>query len=339
MKQKKQLLITFGYYAILTLIALVATYIAFTWLLPVFISVLVVMALQPMIASIVKYLHVENKYALLIVSVIVYLLIIGTVLYLCFLGMIQLYLLLEKLPGYIDEIFLFIQSSDVFIFLDSYAVYFYDSINEIIQSYSTSFIDYLIAFIKGIPSLAFDVMFVIISSLFFIIDYKNIKKFILKHSRKEVYVRNVVSSVKETISSVFKAYLAIFILTFIELLVGFYIIGLPDALMLSFSIALFDFFPILGLDMIFIPWIVILAFQNKMSLAISLLVVYIIIAISKNIFEPKLISKHIGMHPLLTIVSMFVGVKFLGIMGMVFVPLIMMIIKRIYELNNEVKNE
>ncbi|MFV0393975.1 MAG: AI-2E family transporter [Coprobacillaceae bacterium] len=339
MKQKKQVLITFAYYALISLLVLLATYIAFTWLLPVVISLLVVMALQPLIATIVKKLHVENKYALVFVSILVYLVIIGGVLYLCFLGMIQLYLFIEKLPNYIDEVFTFVTNSDVFMYLDGYAVYFHDSINEIVQNFSTSFIDYLINFISKIPSLAFDVMFIVISSLFFILDYKNIKQFILKHCHNEENVRNVIGCVKETISSVFKAYLSIFVMTFIELLVGFYIIGLNDALTLSFSIALFDFLPVLGLDMIFIPWIIILAFQNQMSLALALLVIYLIVTISKNIFEPRLISKHIGMHPLLTIVSMFIGLKFLGILGMVIVPLLIMIGLRLYELNREVKHE
>lgn len=338
MKKKKQLLISVGYYAVIICIVLLATYIAFTWLLPVLISVFVVMALQPLIASIVKAIRIENKFVLLIVSIIVYLIIIGLVIYLCFLGTIQLYLLLEKLPGYLDEMIVIIENSELLAFLKDYASYFYDSINDILQNFTTSFIDYLIAFITKIPSIAFDVMFIVISSLFFIIDYDNIKNFILKHSKNEFYVQSVVSCVKETISSVFKAYFTIFIMTFIELLIGFYIIGLKDALMLSFGIAAFDFLPILGLDMIFIPWIVILAFQNKMGLALALLIIYIIVTISKNILEPRLISKHIGMHPLLTIISMFIGVKFLGILGMVFIPLLMMIIKRLYELNREVNH-
>jgi predicted PurR-regulated permease PerM len=181
-------------------------------------------------------------------------------------------------------------------------------------------------------------MFIVISSLFFILDYSNIRSLILKHAPKEMYVLNVVNCIKDTISSLFKAYISIFIITFIELLVGFYIIGLNDALMLAFSIALFDFFPILGLDMIFIPWIVMLAFQNKMVLALHLLIMYMVMVISKNIFEPKLISKHIGMHPLITIISMFIGVTFLGIIGMIFVPLLIMIIKRVYELRREVEH-
>jgi sporulation integral membrane protein YtvI len=339
MDKKKQLLINFGYYAVLVTLGLLATYIAFTWLLPIFISILVVMALQPLIANIVKGLPFENKYALLLVSIIVYLVIIAFVIYLIFLGMVQLYLLVQTLPVYIDQLFLFFNESDAFVFLDGYTNYFHESIRTVTKNLSTTFIDYLFTFITKIPSLAFDLMFIVISSMFFIIDYKNIRQYILKYSPRENYIQNIIGCIKDTISSVFKAYLTIFIVTFIELLIGFYIIGINDALMLSFGIAFFDFLPILGLDMIFIPWIIVLAFQNRMSLALSLLIVYLISTISKNVLEPKLISKHIGLHPLLTIMSMFIGVKFLGVLGIVVIPLLMMVIKRIYELHKEVKSD
>ena len=332
MKRKKQLLVNISYYTVITILVLLATYISFTWFLPGFISILVVMALQPLISNIIKLAHLKNRFSLLIVTVIVYILIIGLVLYLCFLGAIQLYLLLDKLPEYIDLVFQFILSNKQFAFLDKYANYFYTSINQVIQNFSVGFIDHLVSYITKIPTLIFNITFVVISSLFFIIDYENIKHFILSHSAREEYIHTVVRCIKETISSVFKAYLIIFIITFLELLLGFYIIRLDDALMLSFSIALFDFFPILGLDMIFIPWILILAFKNQLFLATKLLIVYIIIAGSKNIFEPKLISKHIGLHPLLTIIGMYIGARFFGVMGMIFIPLLMMIGKRIYEL-------
>jgi len=339
MDKKKQLLINFGYYAVVVTLGLLATYIAFTWLFPIFISVFVVMALQPLIANIVKVIPIKNKYVLLLVSIVVYLLIIALVIYLCFLGMVQLYLLVQTLPEYIDQLFLFFQESDAFVFLDNYTNYFHESISSVAQNVSTTFIDYVFTFITKIPSLAFDLMFIVISSLFFILDYKNIREYILKYSQRGNEIQNIIRCMKDTISSVFKAYVTIFIVTFIELLIGFYIIGMPDALMLSFGIAFFDFLPILGLDMVFIPWIIVLAFQNRMSLALSLLIVYLISTISKNVLEPKLISKHIGMHPLVTIMSMFIGVKFLGVLGIVVIPLLMMVIKRIYELHKEVKNE
>ena len=67
--------------------------------------------------------------------------------------------------------------------------------------------------------------------------------------------------------------------------------------MLSCIIAIFDFLPVFGIDMIMIPWIVICAFTNKISLALGLLIIYLVIVITKNILEPKLIAKGLGISP------------------------------------------
>lgn len=339
MSVKKNFIINCIYYLALSSIVLIITYSIVRWLLPLVFSLLVVMILQPIISHIQRICNIKNKFFRVIITIVLYCIIIGIVLYLLFLGVIQLYFLLNNLPDYIDYLYNLITRSEMLSFFNQYIDIFYDSINSIINNCSTSFINYLITCITRLPSILFDIMFIIISSLFLIIDYDIFKKMVLKLCyKKQEYVVMVIGCIKDTLSTLFKAYFIIFIITFVELLVGFYIISIDDALMIAFMIAVFDFFPILGVDMILVPWIVIQALNNQITTAIGLLVVYAIIVITKNVMEPKLLSKHMGVHPIITILGMFIGMKIIGVVGIVLVPVLLMVTKRIYVLNKELED-
>lgn len=52
----------------------------------------------------------------------------------------------------------------------------------------------------------------------------------------------------------------------------------------------------------------------------GLLVLYLIITVVRNIMEPKLVGKQIGLHPLVTLMTMFLGLRLVGIAGMVLFP-------------------
>lgn len=339
MKKRKNFIINCVYYLFLTSVFLIITYAIIKWLLPLVFSLVVVMVLQPIISHIQKICNIRNKFFRVMITIVLYCLIIGGVLYLLLVGVIQLYFLLNNLPVYIEYIYQLVTKSQVLSFFNQYIDIFYDSMTTIINNCSTSFINYLIECITRLPSILFDIMFIIVSSLFFIIDYEVLKRMLLKicNTRQE-YVIVVISCIKDTLSTLFKAYFIIFIITFVELLAGFYIIDISDALMIAFMIAIFDFFPILGVDMIFIPWIVIQAVNNQMPTALGLLVLYAIIVITKNVMEPRLLSKQMGVHPIITILGMFIGMKVMGVIGVIFVPILFMIFKRIYNVNKELEN-
>ena len=53
-------------------------------------------------------------------------------------------------------------------------------------------------------------------------------------------------------------------------------------------------------------------------------------SVVRQILEPKLVSKHIGVHPIFTLIAMYTGFKFMGIMGLIFGPIILIILKNIF---------
>ena len=95
-------------------------------------------------------------------------------------------------------------------------------------------------------------------------------------------------------------------------------VGYP--LLMALLIAFSDALPILGSGTVMIPWAVICGFQGNTNLAVSLIVLYIVITIARQLLEPKVVSGQIGIHPIFTLIAMYTGYKTIGIFGMIVRP-------------------
>ena len=118
-------------------------------------------------------------------------------------------------------------------------------------------------------------------------------------------------------------------ITFAELSVGLSIIRIENAVLIAFVISIFDILPVLGTGGIMIPWTIIAALQGNYSLALGLLIVYIIITIIRNILEPKIVGSQVGLHPLVTLMSLFVGAQLFGVLGLFGLPITLSLLKNL----------
>ncbi|HHW60769.1 MAG TPA: AI-2E family transporter, partial [Syntrophomonadaceae bacterium] len=89
---------------------------------------------------------------------------------------------------------------------------------------------------------------------------------------------------------------------------------------------LFDILPILGPGTIFVPWVIWEFMSGRAGMGISLLIVYIIISAVRQFLEPKVVGDNIGLHPLLTLISLYVGLQLGGLVGMILGPIILVIL-------------
>lgn len=87
----------------------------------------------------------------------------------------------------------------------------------------------------------------------------------------------------------------------------------------------------LGTGGIVIPWILIELVNNNISFAIGLAVLYVIIPVIHNILEPNIIGGQIGLHPLIMLMSMYIGTKVLGFIGLFALPIAVVAIKHAYD--------
>lgn len=111
-------------------------------------------------------------------------------------------------------------------------------------------------------------------------------------------------------------------LTFLILLSGFVILRIPYALLWALGVCLVDAFPILGTGTVLVPWSILSFFQGDRLLAFGLLGLYAVLALSRSVLEPKLLGKHLGLDPLITLMALYVGFRLWGVPGMILAPIL-----------------
>lgn len=105
-------------------------------------------------------------------------------------------------------------------------------------------------------------------------------------------------------------------------------IGYP--LLAALGIGFVDALPILGSGTAMIPWAVISAVNGDIGLAIAILILWIIMSVIRQFAEPRVVSHHIGIHPIFTLIAMYTGFKAIGVLGMFIGPIVLIILKNIF---------
>ena len=112
---------------------------------------------------------------------------------------------------------------------------------------------------------------------------------------------------------------------FFILLVGFFLIHQPYGLLLALGLAIMDFIPIIGAGTVMVPWAVIALFMGDFQTAVELMVIWGIIALFRRVMEPKFVGDQTGLSPILSLMSIYVGMKLGGVLGMILGPTILLI--------------
>lgn len=206
-----------------------------------------------------------------------------------------------------------------------------ESINQAVSHISNGILSSLANVISIIPTLFMQTIITIIAMFFITLDFNKIVRFCKKQipeTKKEIFLE-AKSYFINTLPKFVLSYVAILCLTFIELYIGFVLLRIPYAGLLALVIAILDIFPILGTGTFLIPWASINVITGDYTLAFGILILYITITIIRNIVEPKLIGNQMGLHPILTLASMLVGLKILGIWGLFGFPIAISLFKKL----------
>lgn len=206
-----------------------------------------------------------------------------------------------------------------------------------ITTWISGILIYIKDWILKIPNLIMTIFFTIIS-LYFMCTDKIYMIDQLEHHLPDIWTKKITRHTKIIISKLghyIKAEATLILISFIVSLIGLTIykiaglnIGFP--LLISLGIAFVDALPILGSGSVMIPWAIIEGINGDIRLGILIIALWITMMVIRNIMEPKLVSKHIGIHPVFTLIAMYTGYKLIGLFGMILGPIILIVLKEIY---------
>ena len=347
-KRRGYFLINTAYFAFWIVIAVLVIRYLFAWMIPFVFGFVVAALLQKPLKWLVKKTRISRKIFSVAMVVLVVLLLAGIVSVLGW-GLIawlidffdaeNIAVMQKALTDLINSL----QSAIGNLALalpDSFTNTFGDSLSslpgkliELLTSLLSGVASWVVSLTTSFPNLLINFFMWILSSIFLTIDYDAVTGFL----KRQVPARYtpMMGAVKEFFGTALfgyaRTYSLLILITFVELCIGFLILQVPHAIPLALLVALIDIMPILGTGTVLIPWSIISLILGDFRMAIGIGILYIVITVIRNIIEPKLVSVQIGLHPVVTLFFMLLGLRAIGILGMFIFPVTVLILKQLHD--------
>lgn len=253
-------------------------------------------------------------------------------------GISELIYLTSRLPLYSDAIYQFItdlsrEAQSIYIQLPSevttYAIETAKNLLDKLGVVLTNTVRHTINTLYTLPKLGIIFIITSVAAFFFTKDSDKIEDFIFRQftpgwrSKLINFKKNLLTS----LVGFLKAQLILITITFMESLIGLNLIGVKYALTISILVSLVDVLPVLGTGSVYVPWAIISIIIGKYKLGISLLVLYAVIVVIRYMIEPKVVGQQLGIHPLISLISIYAGAKIMGPIGVILGPTIAVTIK------------
>lgn len=162
----------------------------------------------------------------------------------------------------------------------------------------------------------------LLASYFYLSDFPLYQEKLEQYSTKQsrFWVEELKDSALEAFWGYIKAQVILTLGVCLIMLVGFFLMELPFALVLAGSIALLDFIPMIGAGVVLIPWAVVAFLTGYQQVAWQLMVICVLGSLFRRLLEPKILGHQTGLSPLLSLVGVYIGLQIGGIWGMIFTP-------------------
>lgn len=336
--------------SLLFLFSIFLVYIGFKislFYIPFLIAFLLSLLIEPLIRFCMKKFKMRRKISAILIFTIILSIIIGLIVWSIVTLVTEASNFLNNINIYIDKVSNESQSLiskfnfDKIKLSDELTTVLQNSSGEFIQTASNwvrSVVTKLLDVLTSLPTVGIYIVITILA-LYFMCTDKIYMLDQIEHHLPEKWVKNItkhIKAVSKALGCYLKAQLKLILISFIISLIGLYIFSITGMnvkypLMIAIGIAIVDALPIFGSGTVMVPWAIISAFNGDIRLGVAILVLWIIMCVVRQIIEPKIVSGQIGIHPIFTLIAMYTGFRFLGFIGMFVGPIVLIILKNIYE--------
>lgn len=179
----------------------------------------------------------------------------------------------------------------------------------------------LVSYAVGLPMFFMLIVVTLLSTYFFTKDMPDVGSAItyIFADKFKPRIQAIMYEAIHMLGEYIKAYSIIITLSFLEILVGFYILKVKYALILSLLCWILELVPVLGIFIVFFPLIGLYFLAHNYFTAISLAILWVIVVAVRQIVEPKIVSSSLGLHPLSVLAAIFIGLTTYGFIGMIYI--------------------
>ncbi|MBR5344560.1 MAG: sporulation integral membrane protein YtvI [Clostridia bacterium] len=184
----------------------------------------------------------------------------------------------------------------------------------------------------GVPTILIYVNFLFMGLFFIAKDYDQLLSF-LPHRRKNLTDSGAAkltnSAIRGTIGYL-KVQLIYAALSVIAGTVFWAAFGNPYAFLIGLAAGILEFIPLVGNGALYLPWTLVEMILGNFAEGILPLAIWVALYIIRRITEPRIMAHNIGLSPLLSLISMYIGYRAGGLLGMILGPVLMTVVVAIF---------
>ena len=212
-----------------------------------------------------------------------------------------------------------------------------ERLNEALKGSISSLLAQVVNLLKeiafSVPKFLLFLLVSVVSSIYFSLDLDRINAFVITLLPKRA--ADGVSKFKNrflvSVVKYLRSYLIIMVITFMVMLLGFLLLGVKYAVFFAFAVALLDVLPLIGVGTVLIPWSIYQLIFGSLSKGMGIAILYVSYLILRQIAEPKIIGKSLGIHPVISIMLLYAGYNLFGFVGIFLIPVVSVVIKTLTE--------
>lgn len=207
-----------------------------------------------------------------------------------------------------------------------------DALGSMISSLTGALPSAAVSLIKEIPNVLLFIIVFLIAAFYFSADMSSIGESLssILPEKWRMRIPVIKEKFKKTVTGYLKAYFLIMLLTFFEMLVGLTLLGVEYALIMAIVISVVDILPILGAGTVLVPWAIFAFISSNTPLGVGLLILYAVTLVVRQFAEPKIVGSTLGIHPLATLASVYLGLRFLGFIGIFVGPMVALLLREVF---------
>ncbi|OMF31771.1 sporulation integral membrane protein YtvI [Paenibacillus sp. FSL H8-0548] len=317
-------------------LGLLLLYLFFTVGAPFMLALVVAISLEPLNQLFMKRFRMNRLLAATISSSLFTVIIIGLIALLGVKIIAELVAFFKKVPNYfenanglVDDLMVKGQSlyqnlpPDTIETLEKWLMELTSTLTKMVGTLSNS----VIAFASSIPGMF--IFFIVFLVAVYMMNYSlnTMKETVLSlfEEKSQPQVNAVLYNLKKSIFGFLRSQFILSALTYIISLVGLLVLNVKYPLAIALLIIIVDIMPILGTGSVLVPWGTYLLVTGDVYVGVGLFILFLVITVFRRIVEPKILGDSVGIGSLSALVSLYVGFKLVGVIGVFIGPLVVII--------------
>ncbi len=320
----------------LTAVGLLLIYLMFTVGAPFLLALIVAIFLEPLNGFFMRRFRFNRLVAATLSSTLFTVALLGMIVLLGIKIIAELIAFLERVPNYFGEANTFVNQllidarglyqtlpPDAVQTLEGYLLDLTKSITSMVGKLSST----LVGFASTLPGMFIFFIVFLVAVFMFSFSLNTMKNSVLslfdESSRSQV--DQVLGNLRKSIFGFLRSQIILSGLTYVLSLIGLLILDIKFPMAIALLIIIVDILPILGTGSVLVPWASYLILTGDMFTGIGLIVLFLVITVFRRIIEPKVLGDSIGIGALPALISLYVGFKLVGVIGVFIGPVVVII--------------